>query len=300
MRARFGLITAAAVAMALSSPAIAAADEVFISGSTAGCFGTGCVPGANATFLGLTYSNSTFAGTTAAGFRGVGNSPNPGSNVNNLGSFTLSTAPNNYNGQTFTLRVTFTAPQGINGSNQATFTATLTGSVISDNIGGVLLNFNNTPILFTFNDPTCEPDPTGGIPGQQTTCGAGSFQFSVNDVALDPGQTAALTGQFTSASQSASTPVTLHSAAATRTSRGVLVRWRTASEIGTLGFHVYREVNGKRVRVSKRLIAAKGGGAYSFLDRRAPRRAALRYWIQEVAADGSRSWYGPARVVRRT
>ena len=179
----------------------ARADEVFIAGGTNGCFGAGCTPGASATYLGLTYSNSTFAGTTANGFRGLGGNPNPGSNFNNLGSFTLSTAPNTYTGQTFTLQVTFTAPQGINGSNQATFTATLTGTVRSDNQGGVLLDFNNTPQLFTFNDPTCEPDPTGGVPGQQTTCGAGSFFFSVNDVSIDPGQTVSLTGQITSAQQ---------------------------------------------------------------------------------------------------
>ena len=183
----------------------AKADEVFIAGSTAGCFGAACAPGATATILGLTYSNSTFSGTTAAGFRGIGGAPNPGSNVNNLGSLSLSTAPTTYN-STFTLQVTFVAPQGIAGSNQATFTATLTGTVISDNIGGVMLDFNNTPILFTFNDPTCEPDPTGGIPGQQTTCGTGSFLFSVNDLAIDPGQTVALTGQITSAQQTSAVP----------------------------------------------------------------------------------------------
>jgi sulfite reductase alpha subunit-like flavoprotein len=40
------------------------------------------------------------------------------------------------------------------------------------------------------------------VPGQQTTCGSGSFLFSVNDLAIDPGQTASLTGQITSAQQS--------------------------------------------------------------------------------------------------
>jgi hypothetical protein len=150
----------------------------------------------------LTYSNSTFAGTTAAGLRGLGGNANPGSNFNNLGSFTLSTAPNTYN-STFSLQVTFTAPQGIDGSSTAIFFATLTGTVVSDNIGGVKLTFDNGPVLFTFNDPNCEADPTGGIPGQQTTCGIGSFFFSVNNLAIDPGQTVSLTGQITSAQQSA-------------------------------------------------------------------------------------------------
>ena len=194
-------LAAAALLLITFTNGIARADEVHIAGFTNGCFGAACTPGASATFLGLTFSNSTFAGTTANGFRGLGGNPNPGANFNNLGSITLSTAPNDYNGQSFTLQVTFTAPQGIAGSSQATFTASLTGTVISSNIGGVLFDFNNTPLLFTFNDPNCEADPTGGIPGQQTTCGTGSFSFSINDVALDPGQTASITGQITSAQQ---------------------------------------------------------------------------------------------------
>jgi len=190
----------AALTLFAASHSTARADEVFIAGNTNGCFGAGCAPGASATFLGLTFSNSTFAGTTASGFRGLGGNANPGSNFNNLGSMSLSTAPNTYN-VPFSLLVTFTAPQGIAGSNQATYTATVTGTVRSDNQGGVLVDFNNTPIVFTFADNTCEPDPTGGIPGQQTTCGIGSFNFSINDVAIDPGQVVSLTGQITSAQQ---------------------------------------------------------------------------------------------------
>lgn len=180
---------------------VARADEVFIAGFTNGCFGVACAPGASATSGGLTYSNSTFQGTTAGGFRGIGGNPNPGSNFNNLGSISLSTAPQSYN-TPFTLQVTFTAPQGINGSNTTTFTATITGTVRSDNTGGVFVDFNNTPQLFTFNDTNCEPNPEAQPPSAgQTTCGSGSFFFSVNDVSIDPGQTVAVTGQITGAQQ---------------------------------------------------------------------------------------------------
>jgi hypothetical protein len=183
----------------------AKADEVFIAGFTNGCYGLGCAPGASATAGGLVFSNSTFSGTTANGFRGIGADPNPGANFNNLGSMSISTAPQNYN-IPFTLQVTFTAPQGINGSNQATFTATVTGSVFSDNQGGVFVDFDNTPLTFTFNDTNCEPDPTGGRPGQATTCGAGSFSFFVNDVSIDPGSTVPLTGQIVGANQTSAVP----------------------------------------------------------------------------------------------
>jgi len=175
---------------------VAKADEVFLAGSTAGCFGAACAPGASATILGLTYTNSTFAGTTAGGFLGLNTAPSS-PNLDNLGSFSLSTAPNTYN-TPFTLQVTFTAPQGINGSNIATFTATITGTVINDTTGGVFIDFNNTPILFTFNDVNCGATT---IPGQQTTCGQGSFFFSVNDLSVNPGGLVSVNGQITSAQQ---------------------------------------------------------------------------------------------------
>ena len=110
---------------------VARADEVFIAGFTNGCFGLGCTPGSSATAGGLTYSNSTFSGTTANGFRGLGGNANPGSNFNNLGSISLSTSAQNYL-IPFTLQLTFTAPQGISGSNSSSFISTVTGSVRSE------------------------------------------------------------------------------------------------------------------------------------------------------------------------
>jgi hypothetical protein len=201
MMPKLFVFAVATLAVLAVGPSVARADEVYIAGFTNGCFGAGCTPSTTASVSGLVYSNSTFSGTTANGFRGLGGNPAPGSNFNNLGSFTLANTPNIFDGQVFTLQVTFTAPQGINGSNQTTFLATLFGTVRSDNQGGILINFNSTPQTFTFNDTNCEPDPTGGVPGQQTTCGAGSFSFSVNSLAIDPWQTASLTGQIFNAQQ---------------------------------------------------------------------------------------------------
>lgn len=96
------------------------------------------------------------------------------------------------------------------------------------------------------------------------------------------------------------TAVSFSSLSAARSANGVQVHWRTASEISTLGFNVYGQVNGKRAKLNRRLIAAKGGGAsYSYLDRSALRSTARRYWIQVVNLDGSRRWYGPVRVAAR-
>src|SRR5687768_17195483 len=185
----------------------AKADEVFISGYSNGCFNCNPppVPNTSATQMvslgGLTYVNATFSGTTADGFRGLGGNPiaPPVQNVNNLGAFSLATTPFTYTGNTFSLRVTFAAPEGSAGSNTAVFAATLTGTVTSDpNSGGVRLDFDNTAVMFTFNDVNCQATT---VPGQQTTCGTGSFFFSVNDLSIDPGQIASITGQITSAQQ---------------------------------------------------------------------------------------------------
>jgi hypothetical protein len=96
------------------------------------------------------------------------------------------------------------------------------------------------------------------------------------------------------------TAVTLVFFRASSSARGVRLRWRTGTEADTLGFHVYRERAGKRVRLDRRIVPAKGslsGARYSFLDRRAP-RGKLTYRLQAVDRNGTRTWYGPARVLR--
>jgi hypothetical protein len=92
--------------------------------------------------------------------------------------------------------------------------------------------------------------------------------------------------------------VTLSSFRAVRSRGRVLLRWRTGSEVDTLGFNVFRQQSGKRVRLNRRLLPALGavaGSSYSFVDRRAPRRA-VRYWLQDVSTHGVRTWHGPVRA----
>jgi hypothetical protein len=174
----------------LFAAAEARADEVTFSGSTAGCFNAACTPAASSTLLGLTYNNSSFNGATSGGFLAIGNAPTPPNNINNLGSFTLSGMPAAYAGNTFTLQVTFTAPTGITGGNVSTYTATLVGSVSGTSTGGVFVDFDNTPQMFTFSNAN----------------GSGSFTFQVNDVSVTSGGTVQVSGHITSATQSAPVP----------------------------------------------------------------------------------------------
>jgi len=176
-----GLIFAGGAA--LIAPSSARADEVFFAGSTAGAF-NGAAPGASATLLTLTYHNSTFAGTTSAGFLAIGSAPTA-ANFNNLGSFTLGPDGGSFVGNTFELQVTFTSPSGIASGNPVTITAIVLGNVGSDNNGGVLFDFDNTVRTFTFSDGAT----------------SGTFTFQVNDVSVNSGKTVAITGQILSATQ---------------------------------------------------------------------------------------------------
>ncbi len=99
-----------------------------------------------------------------------------------------------------------------------------------------------------------------------------------------------------------STPVTVRSFTATRSTGSVLLKWRTASEVELVGYNVYGQVHGKRVKLNRRLIAGKGtaGAAYAFRYR-APsgQKAPTRFWLQVVNLDGSRTWHGVAMTSRR-
>jgi hypothetical protein len=86
------------------------------------------------------------------------------------------------------------------------------------------------------------------------------------------------------------TAVALRSISASRTGHGVLLRWSTGSEAGTVGFNVYRQQGAKRVKLNGSLIVAGAslrGSSYSFLARHSVKG---RLYVQSVGADGRRAW----------
>ena len=180
------LAVAAGAALALSSGAANALETVF-NGFTNGCFAvsplTSCTPPTDssgtqtATVGGLTYLNSNFSGITSGGLLSIGDiAATP--NLNNLGSFTLSSANFAYTGNHFSLMVTFVDPTGVLPSNHPIFSDTLFGTVSTGTTGGVTVDFDNTPKAFTFDN--------------------GSFTFAVNDVDVSKNGTIALSGHIVS------------------------------------------------------------------------------------------------------
>lgn len=171
----FGWMKAAGLAFAMASATLAtsaSAQVIGFSGFAQGCFSaTACTPTNTATLGGLTYVRSSFsvaAPFVVGGMAGIGNA----TIGDNLGTFTLSNQVFNYTtaAQNFTLGVTFTLPVGTSPSQQ-TFNAVLTGNVVANGVGGVNVDFDNTPIAFAFSNA-----------GQ-----SGAFTLKVNDVTLTPG-----------------------------------------------------------------------------------------------------------------
>ena len=88
--------------------------------------------------------------------------------------------------------------------------------------------------------------------------------------------------------------VDLVSLSASRFLGGVLVEWETASELGSVGFHVWRSDRGdggEYRRLTENMIAAMGGvsqgSSYRFEDREASPGLPCSYKIEDIATDGS-------------
>lgn len=147
---------AALVASFWTSPAAAA--TVF-SGSTTGCFDSGCSPtllsGTDQLgFLGKSFSGSTTSGSLTVNFGGFAVSDPAWF----LGDFNDS-----YYGKTFTLKVSFTSPAGTS-PNPADFSADLTGTLNWLTGGQLQIDFGNA---------------------QHFSFAGGSFDLALNDVTLD-------------------------------------------------------------------------------------------------------------------
>jgi uncharacterized repeat protein (TIGR01451 family) len=86
----------------------------------------------------------------------------------------------------------------------------------------------------------------------------------------------------------------------------VILFWRTGGEAHNLGFNVYREQNGSRVRLNPSLIAGSAllmrgalpkhsGKTYSWIDS-SPTAGTGQYWLEDVDVNGTRTMHGPVEA----
>ena len=104
------------------------------------------------------------------------------------------------------------------------------------------------------------------------------------------------------------TAIELISFSALITESAILVSWETGSESDTLGYHLYRSLNGNRddaVRITSDMVLSQGpdGSTYTYLDESIVGPATGQededamfvyvYWLREVENSGSTRDYGP-------
>jgi hypothetical protein len=94
----------------------------------------------------------------------------------------------------------------------------------------------------------------------------------------------------------------ISSIAVTSTDSNTLIQWRTSYETDNLGFNIYREVGGERIKLNPSLVAGsalKGAGGaspagagYTWFDDSHPTEE-VRYWLEDVDLSGTSTWHGP-------
>jgi hypothetical protein len=83
----------------------------------------------------------------------------------------------------------------------------------------------------------------------------------------------------------------------------VVLTWKTGGEAHNLGFNVFRDQNGNRVRMNPSIIAGSAllmsgalprhsGRSYAWIDPSAPGSGAT-YWLEDVDVNGTRTMHGP-------
>ena len=109
-----------------------------------------------------------------------------------------------------------------------------------------------------------------------------------------------------SGAQCTPTAVLLKSFEATSYDDTVVLKWQTGYEVDNLGYQVYREQGGQRVRITPSVIAGSAlsvragtelsaGYSYAWSDRVSKDDDAgrVQYWLEDLDIDGSSTWHGP-------
>ncbi len=139
---------------------------------------------------------------------------------------------------------------------------------------------------------TTASDAYGATPG-----GIGTSAINVTAVSIPGTQSGA---------QCSPTAVRLKSFEAMSYDDMVMLRWQTGYEVDNLGYQLYREQNGVRVRVTPSLIAGSAlltrpgieltaGYTYAWSDRVPQNESAERaqYWLEAIDIDGTSTLHGP-------
>ena len=147
---------------------------------------------------------------------------------------------------------------------------------------------------------------TPAIDAEADLASRGTDGFTLNWTTNDAVQTEIL---YLAMSPLAVTEVRLISFTAAREARGVHLAWRTGYEVDNLGFHLYREIDGRRTRITRTLVAGSGlmvgsrsrvtsEQTYGYWDFDAAAASPkATYWLEDVDFNGKSTWHGPLRPI---
>ncbi len=105
------------------------------------------------------------------------------------------------------------------------------------------------------------------------------------------------------------TAIKLQDLAATGYDQGQYLEWTTGHEVDNLGFNIYRDEGGKRVRLNQQLLAGSAlvagesnaltaGKKYGYWDGTPAGKRGSEYWLEAVDLDGQSTFHGP--IVAKT
>jgi len=216
---------------------------------------------------------------------------------------------------------TFTSLNSVqNNGTSATATAPFTGANIPGaNDGVVDVLAVAAGITVTANTSTTAPlvfenqqwNGASGAAGQDVQGAGASAGGTGSNLTMEENLSASTAWTMVAIAIPASSPtaVKTESFAATPSTNGVLLSWKTGGEMHNLGFNVYREFGGEKVRLNPSLIAGSallmreaseqhGAKTYGWIDR-TPTRGGL-YWLEDVDLNGRRTLHGPVLVESST
>ncbi|HAM51175.1 MAG TPA: hypothetical protein DCP92_10990 [Nitrospiraceae bacterium] len=209
-------------------------------------------------------------------------------------------------------------------SSGATFSNVGTGSITLN--GGLV---NNGTVIIDGNGIVCPggtPTSPISITSAASQAWSGSGAFQLDNVTLTNQTTTLGIAVFGGTCggggcsnfdfqtcASAPTAVKLKNFTATFYNGKVLLQWQTGYEVDNLGFHLYRENNGKLYRLTPEVVAGSAliagprialtaGRPYTWWDDSLPggQSNEAKYWLQDVDLSGKRTLYGPVAPVSAT
>jgi CSLREA domain-containing protein/uncharacterized repeat protein (TIGR01451 family) len=196
-----------------------------------------------------------------------------------------------------------------------TFTVTQAGNNCTYSISPTSVSLPETATTGSVDVTTpanCEWKAISNNPWIQVTAGGsglgnGSFTYAVEANLTGSSRNGSITVNtqtFAITQASAPTLVKLVSFTARGYDDGVLLEWITGHEVDNLGFTLYRDENGQRIRVTPEIVAGSAllagsgtaltaGKPYAWWDALPKGKQNVQYWLEDLDLNGTRTLHGP-------